>query len=91
MNTQLVDFIVQTIANLAPAERDLVRQKLFVCYDTNSSENPNSPTLAERKAFLSKPLAERQSILAKQAQVVAEHYEDLIEWRELMAGDIIDD
>lgn len=81
MNTQLVDFIVQTIANLAPAERELVKQKLLVIDGADSSENLDRSTLAERKAFLSKPLAERRSILAKQAQSMVKHYEESSEWR----------
>lgn len=90
MNTQLVDFIVQTISKLSPAERDLVKQKLFVCGEDNFA-NLDSPTLAERKDFLRQPLTLRRSILAEQAQKIAKHYEDSTEWRELMAGDIIDD
>ncbi|WP_295615566.1 hypothetical protein [Chamaesiphon sp. GL140_3_metabinner_50] len=48
-------------------------------------------TLADRQAFLRKPLAQRQLILAQQAQQMVEHYRTSTEWRELMAGDIIDD
>ncbi len=91
MNIQLVDSIVQMIGNLPPAERELVKQKLFAFNDNNSSEDLDSPTLEDRKTFLNKPLAERQSILATQAEKIAKHYQDSTEWRELMAGDIIDD
>lgn len=91
MNTRLVDSIVQMIGNLPPAERELVKQKLFASDSNNSSSNLGSPTLEERKAFLGKPLAERQSILARQAEEIAKHYQESTEWRELMAGDIIDD
>jgi len=65
--------------------------KLFASDSNNSSSNLGSPTLEDRKAFLGKPLAERQSILARQAEEIAKHYENSTEWRELMAGDIIDD
>jgi hypothetical protein len=54
-------------------------------------ENNIELTLAERRAFLRKPLAERRSILATQAKKMLLHYQSSTEWRELMAGDIIDD
>jgi hypothetical protein len=91
MNIQLVDSIIQMIGNLPPAERELVKQKLFASNSNNSSEDPDSLTIEDRKAFLNKPLAERQSILATQAEKIAKHYQNSTEWRELMAGDIIDD
>lgn len=91
MNTQLVDSIVQAIANLSPAERKLVKQKLFALDSNNRTEITGSLTWDERKAFLRKPLAERRAILALQAEEMAIHYQDSNDWRELMAGDIIDD
>lgn len=91
MNTQLVDSIVRMIVSLPPAERELLKQKLFVTNSNHNSENLDSLTLEDRKAFLSMPLDERQSILARQAQEIAKHYQDSTEWQELMAGDIIDD
>lgn len=48
-------------------------------------------TFADRRAFLRKPLAQRQLILAQQAQQMVKYYQSSTEWRELMAGDIIDD
>lgn len=91
MNTQLVDSIVQIVASLSPAERELVKQKLFALDSDNRTENIGSLTLEERKAFIRKPLAERRVILAMQAKEMATHYQDSNDWRELMAGDIIDD
>jgi hypothetical protein len=91
MNTQLVDSIVQAIASLSPAEQELVKQKLFALDSNNRTKNIGSLTLDERKAFLRKPLAERRAILALQAEEMAIHYQDSNDWRELMAGDIIDD
>jgi hypothetical protein len=88
MNTQLVDSIIQAIASLSPAERELVKQKLFALDGNNRTENTGSLTLDERKAFLRKPLAERRAILALQEEVMATHYQDSNEWRESMAGDI---
>jgi hypothetical protein len=75
MNTQLVDFIVQTIHNLPLAERELVKQKLETINIDRDSTNDGELTLAERKAFLRNPLAERQAILAAQAEQIASHLE----------------
>jgi hypothetical protein len=107
MNTQLVDSIVHLVETLPPAERDLVKQKLSILSDVRSvhevsasaerlhqrewSESNTDLTLEDRRAFLRKPLAQRQLILAVQAQQMVEHYQTSTEWRELMAGDIIDD
>jgi hypothetical protein len=52
-------------------------------------EQPQT-SLEMRRAFLKKPLAERQQILAQQAETVIAYYQESNEWRELMAGDIID-
>jgi hypothetical protein len=86
MNTQLVDSIVHMVETLPPAERELVKQKLSILPDCKTEL-----TLEDRRAFLRKPLAQRQLILAQQAQQMVEHYQTSTEWRELMAGDIIDD
>jgi hypothetical protein len=91
MNTQLVDSIVQMVKTLLPAERELVKQKLSIIPDREWSENSTELTLEDRRAFLRKPLVERQLILAQQAQQMVEHYQTSTEWRELIAGDIIDD
>jgi hypothetical protein len=90
MNTQLVDSIVQMVETLPPAERELVKQKLSIL-PREWSESKTELTLEDRRAFLRKPLAQRQLILAEQAQQMVEHYQTSTEWRELMAGDIIDD
>jgi hypothetical protein len=100
MNTQLVDSIVHMVETLSPAERELVKQKLSISSDFRSekrlrqrdwSDGKIELTLEDRRAFLRKPLAQRQLILAQQAQQMVEHYQTSTEWRELMAGDIIDD
>jgi hypothetical protein len=90
MNTQLVDSIVQMVETLPPAERELVKQKLSIL-PREWSESKTELTLEDRRAFLRKPLAQRQLILAQQAEQMVEHYQTSTEWRELMAGDIIDD
>jgi hypothetical protein len=91
MNTQLVDSIVQMVETIPPAERELVKQKLSILPDRDWAESKTDLTLADRRAFLRKPLAQRQLILATQAQQMVEHYQTSTEWRELMTGDIIDD
>ena len=107
MNTQLVDSIVQMVENLPLAERQLVKERLSTLPDFRSvrgasasaerlhqrewSESNTELTLEDRRAFLRKPLAQRQLILAQQAQQMVEHYQTSTEWQELMAGDIIDD
>jgi hypothetical protein len=91
MNTQLVDSIVQMVETLPPAERELVKQKLSILSERDWSESNTELTLEDRRAFLRKPLAQRQLILAQQAEQMVEHYQTSTEWRELMAGDIIDD
>ena len=91
MNTQLVDSIVQMVETLPLEERELVKQKLSILPDRDWAESKTDLTLADRRAFLRKPLAQRQLILAQQAQQMVEHYQTSTEWRELMAGDIIDD
>ncbi len=91
MNTQLVDSIVHMVETLPPAERELVKQKLSILSDRELPDRKIELTLEDRRAFLRKPLAQRQLILAQQAQQMVEHYQSSTEWRELMAGDIIDD
>lgn len=90
MNTQLVASIVQMVETLPPAERELVKQKLSILPDREWSESRTDLTLAERRAFLRQPLAQRQLILAQQVQQMVKHYQTSTEWHELMAGDIID-
>jgi hypothetical protein len=93
MNTALVESIIQMVENLPAAERDLVKHKLSapVIVSESQSESEIELTLDERRAFLKKPLSERRSILAQQAEKMLPHYQSSDEWRELMAGDIIDD
>jgi erythromycin esterase-like protein len=98
MNTQLVDSIVNMVETLSPEEQELVKQKLSILSDFRSErlrqrdwyENSTELTLEDRRAFLRKPLVERQLILAQQAQQMVDHYRSSTEWGELMAGDIID-
>jgi hypothetical protein len=48
-------------------------------------------TLAQRRAFLKLPMAERHRILAAQAAEIADHYNDPdAEWRELEVHDLFE-
>ena len=49
-----------------------------------------SLTLEQRLDFLRLPIAERRQILESQAEEMLAHYQQEIDWQELMAGDIID-
>jgi hypothetical protein len=89
MNTQLVNSIIQMVENLPPAERTLVKQHLLRPTDSVTAGDSIELTLAERQAFLRKPLAERRSTLSKQADEMLTHYQSSNEWRKLMTGDII--
>lgn len=55
--------------------------------DENESE---SLSLDQRQAFLKLPIEERRRILEAQAEKMISHYQEDSEWKELMAGDIID-
>jgi hypothetical protein len=47
-------------------------------------------TLEQRLDFLKLPIAERRQILESQAEEMITHYQQETDWKELMAGDIID-
>ena len=91
MNAELVDSIVQMIDSLPIEEKELVRKKVLSLLPSESVDCLRELTLEDRQNFLRKPLAERQVILAEQAQQMLSYYQCSTEWRELMAGDIIDD
>ncbi|WP_293332181.1 hypothetical protein [Microcoleus sp. CAWBG58] len=51
------------------------------------------PTIANypsRREFMQLSLEERRNILAKQAEVMLQHYQEDRQWQELEAGDLID-
>ena len=56
----------------------------------SSTTEELSPSLKQRLAFLKLPMTERRNILESQAEIMLSHYQQDYEWRELMAGDIID-
>ncbi len=86
MNTQLVDSIIQVIHSIFPEEQALLQQKLAL--PTPDKMPPSS--LEQRRTFLKRTLTERRQILSQQADTLLHHYQHSNEWRELMAGDIID-
>jgi hypothetical protein len=47
-------------------------------------------SLEQRLAFLKLPLEQRRLIMGSQAEAMIAHYQENTEWKELMAGDIID-
>jgi hypothetical protein len=55
----------------------------------NEDTDDDDLTIEERYAFLKKPMAERNLILAAQAELLREHYEQDIEWQEWLAFDNI--
>jgi hypothetical protein len=75
MNTQLVNSIIQMVENLPPVERTSVKQQLSKLTGSEPDTDGVELTLAERQAFLRKPLAERRSILSKQAEEMLTHYQ----------------
>jgi len=87
MNNPLVDSIIQVIQNLSPEEQILIQQKLALV-PLPTANIPSS--LEQRRAFLQKPLTERRQILSQQAETLLPHYQHTDEWRELMAGDLVD-
>ncbi|MEC4895268.1 MAG: DUF2283 domain-containing protein [Oscillatoria sp. PMC 1051.18] len=52
--------------------------------------NQHSISLEQRKDFLKLPLEEHRRILAQQATDMVTHYQQNVEWKEFLLGDIID-
>jgi transcriptional regulator with XRE-family HTH domain len=48
-------------------------------------------SLVERRSFMKLPLEERRRIMSKQAEKMAAHYENDLEWRKFQGGDFIAD
>lgn len=49
-----------------------------------------TPSLAQRCAFMKLPLEERRRVLVEQADAIAVHYKEDSEWQELQTGDLIE-
>ncbi|WP_071987469.1 hypothetical protein [Crocosphaera watsonii] len=58
--------------------------------DLKTSETQSDLTLEQRRAFLKLPLSERRRILGQQAAEMENHYQQNTDWKEFLAGDIID-
>jgi hypothetical protein len=56
----------------------------------DAEEDEDDFTLAERIAFLKKPLAERRRIMAEQAQAMQPYYEQNSEWKDWPVDDIVE-
>lgn len=54
------------------------------------TETQSDLTLEQRRAFLKLPLSERRRILSQQAAEMENHYQQNTDWKEFLAGDIID-
>ncbi len=57
---------------------------------SSSSASKATLTLTERQAFLRLPLEERHRLLADRAEAMKEHYKQDAEWKDFVAGDIIE-
>ena len=61
---------------------------------SNFSSSPDSrrqaDTVFDRRTFMKLPLAERQVILAQQAEAMVEHYEQDTEWRDWLSFEVDD-
>lgn len=53
-------------------------------------ETPTRADYPSRREFMQLSLEERGKILAKQAEIMLQHYQEDREWQELEAGDLID-
>ncbi|ACB53252.1 hypothetical protein cce_3904 [Crocosphaera subtropica ATCC 51142] len=57
---------------------------------SNQQETSENLTLEERRAFLKLPLSEPRHILSQQAEEMENHYRQNTDWKEFLAGNIID-
>lgn len=71
---------------------DLAGQRVCLIVLPNEADSVPAPvmTLAERRALLRLPLAERQRILAERAEAMADYYQQDEEWKEFLTGDILE-
>jgi hypothetical protein len=67
-----------------------MKSSFFFTSDNTNISNTKELSLEERRAFLKLPPTEKQRILQEQAENLLSHYQEDIEWRELMAGDIVE-
>ncbi|MEG4440651.1 hypothetical protein QUB47_01635 [Microcoleus sp. AT9_B5] len=84
-------------ADIAAEAAEVSRREALICdsqiQNLQTDIDLEIPTLADypsRREFMQLPLEERRNILAKQAEVMLQHYQEDREWQELEAGDLID-
>ncbi len=83
--------LVETLYLLSnPANRDRLYQGILQHQQGQVREEEQSLTLEQRLDFLKLPIAERRQILEGQAEEMIAHYQQETDWKDLMAGDIID-
>jgi hypothetical protein len=63
---------------------------IILTSDNTNISSTKELSLEERRAFLKLPPTEKQRILQEQAENLLSHYQEDTEWRELMAGDIVE-
>jgi hypothetical protein len=71
-------------------EGQIVEVIVIISQSESPSSDEASISLSERKNFLKLPLDERRRILSSQAEAMVSHYEENSDWKELLAGDVIE-
>ncbi|WP_055075003.1 type II toxin-antitoxin system Phd/YefM family antitoxin [Pseudanabaena sp. 'Roaring Creek'] len=83
--------LVETLYLLSnQANRDRLYQGILQHQQAQVKEEEQGLTIEQRLDFLKLPIAERRQILESQAEEMITHYQQETDWKELMAGDIID-
>ena len=72
------------------ANRDRLYQGILQHQQSQVKEEEQSLTIEQRLDFLKLPIAERRQILESQAEEILTHYQQETDWKDLMAGDIVD-
>ncbi len=89
MNVELEQRLIEKIRQM-PIQR-ILEVEDFIDF-LNHRDRQSSPSLTQaaidRRAFMKLPMAERQRILAAQAEAISEHYEQDVEWQEWVNLDI---
>ena len=95
----LIQMIVQemveteTVSNQNLLKIDVDNSSETAAAETQTEEDEEDEddfALQEIIAFLKKPLAERNRILEEQAEAMKPYYEQNTEWKEWLAGDIVE-
>ncbi|WP_293147268.1 MULTISPECIES: hypothetical protein [unclassified Microcoleus] len=73
-----------------PAKQEISEGKAQPLDIDIALEIPTIANYPSRREFMQLSLEERRKILAKQAEVMLQHYHEDREWQELEAGDLID-